>query len=263
METMMINIKTLSAISMISLMAPWPALAADVPASAVAGKPMASPQDRQDDSSVFRTIKVFFAGLNENQSFEPILIRQDMTAHGLIGESVMDASNKKIAVVNDIILDKSGVPILVILSDKGFLGIGNKLAAFDYKNVIRQNQDGDVTMSLTQGMIDRAADFSYDRKDWAKAKVIPTDSMSVNVLLRGSLYDHTDKVLATIENVYFRSGDPSQVIVGFNKVMGMGGDLATLDFKNLQVMKKDGQVDFKLSAPQTELFKKFQKSVMN
>ncbi len=263
----MIDFKTLSAVSIVALMAPLSTFATEMPATAVSGKPTVPSEEVRKENNVgqniLKTIKVFFSGFNENQSLEPILIRQNMTAHGLLGESVMNQKNEKIAVVNDIILDKMGNAVLVVLSDKGFLGIGNKLAAFDYKNVISQDKDGDVTMTLTQGMIDRASDFSYDRKDWAKAKIIPTDSMSTNVLLRGSLYDNMGHTLANIENIYFRSGEASQVIVGFNKTLGMGGNLATLDFKDLEIVRREGQVNFKLSAKQTDLFKKFEKSVSN
>lgn len=259
--------KTMSFVSILALTVPTFGYAADMSATSTTGTPMVPKPGTVTRStsaqSSMNDIKVFFAGLNENPSLDPILIRRDMTAHGLIGEPVMNQANQKIATINDIILDKSGNAILVIVSDKGFLGIGNKLAAFDYKNVISQNQDGDVTMALTQNMIDRASDFSYDRRDWAKAKIIPADSISTNALMSGSLYDNMDKKLAGIENIYFRSGEASQIIVGFNKTLGMGGNLATLDFEDLQVVKKTDRVDLKLSSKQADLFRNFEKSVSN
>ncbi len=259
--------KLLSFVSVLGLTIPTFGYAADVSTMSETGTPMVEKQDsitrNSSAKSVSKDIKVFFAGLHENQSLEPILIRRNMTAHGLIGEPVMNQADQRIATVNDIIVDKSGNAILVVVSDKGFLGIGNKLAAFDYKNVISQNQDGEVTMLLTQNMIDRASDFSYDRRDWAKAKIIPADSISTNALMNGYLYDSMDKKLAGIENIYFRSGESSQVIVGFNKTLGMGGNLAALDFKDLQIMKKSDRVDLKLSSKQSDLFRNFEKSVSN
>lgn len=265
----MTTFKTIMAVSALTLLGPIPGFAADLSASATSGSPVlpssrpASPNGQTVLSKAANNIQVFFTDPNKSDALDPILIRRDWTAHGLIGEIIMNQNNEKIASVNDIIIDKSGRPILVIVSDKGFLGIGNKLAAFDYQKVTKQDKNGNVTMALTQDMIDHAADFSYDRRDWAKAKIIPSGSMSTNMLLSGSLYDDQGTNVAYIENIHFRSGEVSQVIVGFNQTLGMGGDLAALDFKDLKVLKKDDRIDLSLSPKQTANFKVFEKSVSN
>lgn len=186
-----------------------------------------------------------------------------MTAHGLIGETVVDARGRKIATVNDIIVDKSGKAILIVVSNAGRLGSGRKVAAFDYNKVVTQNPDGTMAMALTRGMVSNAPDFSYDQKNWAKAKVIPAGSLSVNALLKGDVLDNNGKKVADIENIYFRNKNVSQVIVGFNKTLGMGGSLAALDYDDLQLVERNNDLGFQLSNNQTDQFKNFKKSVAN
>jgi len=273
---------TITTVSMLALMMSTSAYAESVPVDARGGEAMASTAAtaKDEDTTVLddvksgltkadkairntaEDIKVFFIGKEANSKLEPVLIQHNMTANGLIGEDVINSKGEKITKVKDVIIDKSGRAILLVVTDGGFLGIGDKVAAFDYSKVV-DKKDGKTILFLSQDMIDRAADFSYDQKDFAKAKVIPTGSISVNELLKGNVLDDNGKKIANIENVYIRNSDVSQIIVGFNKTLGMGGDLAALDYDDLQMVRKDDNFDFKLNANQTEQFKNFKTSVAN
>ena len=272
------KIRAITAVSVIALMLAAPAFAADATsqsedpgvgvtsdthANATTGvkgslnKASAEMRETADD------IKAFLMGKDADSKLEPVLIHKDRTAHGIIGATILNPKGEKIATVKDIIMNKDGQAILVVVSDGGLLGIGDKVAAFSFDKVIAQGDDGKVTMALSQDMIDHAADFSYDPKDWAKAKVIPPNSVSTNELLKGNVLDYDGKKVASIENVYFRSGEASQLIVGFDKTFGMGGDLAAMDYDSLKMVQKGKDIDFKLSPNQTAQFKSFKKSVEN
>jgi sporulation protein YlmC with PRC-barrel domain len=270
--------KTITAVSVLTLMMFSRAYAADVSATAPSGETTISATPAKDnsilgnvktdlrkaDASLYDTasdIKVFFIGKNTNHKLEPTLIHNNTTAHGLIGATILNTKGEKIATVKDIIVNKQGRAALVVVSDGGLLGIGNKVAAFDYNKVITENPDGKVVMSLSENMVDHAADFSYDQADFAKAKVIPAGSISVNALLKGNVVDNNGKKLADIENIYLRNDNVSQIIVGFNKTLGMGGDLAALDYDDLQMIKKNHKLNFKLTSSQTAQFKNFKTSV--
>lgn len=265
---------SITIVSALALMIALPAYAADVNGD-VSGKVSVSPRDGtvsgdvkhnldKANNSLVETgqdIKAFFYG--KDDKFEPIIIKRTLTAQGLVGQDIANPKGEKISTVKDIIIGKDGRATLVVVSDGGVLGIGDKVAAFAFERVFSQKADGTVVMALSQDMIDKAADFSYDQKDWAKAKVIPTGSVSTNVLLDGDVVDFEGKKVATIENVYFRGSDVSQIIVGFNTTMGMGGDLAALDYDDLQMVRDGDELDFKLTPNQTAGFKNFKKSVAN
>lgn len=273
--------KTMTSVAVLTLMMAHPAHAVDAAATGISGEAAVSTVPAKDttvmddvksglrkaDEGMRNTaddIKAFLVGKNEGDKLEPILIRRSMTAHGLVGETIVNAQGKKTASVKDIIVDSRGTAILVVVSDEGgFLGIGDKVAAFDYNKVVSQKPDGKVVMALSKDMVSHAADFSYDQKDWAKAKVIPVGSISVNTLLKGDVLDNNGVKVANIENIYFRDADASQIIVGFNKTLGVGGDLAALDYDSLQMIKKNEGLDFKLTASQAAQFKSFKTSVTN
>jgi sporulation protein YlmC with PRC-barrel domain len=275
------KVQSITAVSVLALMlAGAPAFAADA-TSEQENPGVAAPSDTDATSDLKGSlnhasaemretaddIKAFLMGKGaSNGKLEPVLIHRDRTAHGIIGATIINPKGEKVATVKDIIMNKDGDAILVVVSDGGLLGIGDKVAAFKYDKVIAQDPDGKIVMALSQDMIDHAADFSYDPKDWAKAKVLPENSISTNELLKGNVLDNNGKKVASIDNVYFRSGEASQVIVSFDKTFGMGGDLAALDYDKLQMVQdgKDGKdINFKLSPNQTAQFKNFKKSVEN
>ena len=205
-------------------------------------------------------IKAFFVGDEGGGALEPVMIRRNLTAHGMIDQPVLSPTGKDIAKLKDIIIDKDGKAILAVVSDGGLLGIGDKVAAFDYSKVVAQQKDGKVVMALSQEMIDDAANFSYDRKDMAKAKVTPAGSYSVNELLDGDLYSSKGDEVGSIENLSFDNGKADRVIVGFNKKMGMGGDFAAINYGALEKVTVDGDVDLKMNAKQSAQFASFDKS---
>ncbi len=259
------KIQTITAVSVLALMISLPAYAVDVSATSVgAVSDIKSGLDNAGDAinDAATDIKVFFVGKDADK-LEPILIHRNMTAHGLMGETIINISGKKVATVKDIILNKNGKAILVVVSDDGFLGIGSKVAAFNYDKVVAQQPDGKVVMTLSRDMIFHAVDFSYDQKDWAKAKIIPTGSISVNALLKGDVLDNNGNKIASVENIYLRDADVSQIIVGFDKKLGLGGSLAALDYDDLQMVRNHKELDFELTPAQTARFESFTKSVAN
>ncbi|TNE36514.1 MAG: PRC-barrel domain containing protein, partial [Alphaproteobacteria bacterium] len=93
-----------------------------------------------------------------------VRINDRATADAMINTPVYN-DNERVGVVKDIILNQDGKPVMVVIGDGDFFGLG-KLAAFDYNsNMIRTNADGDFVMPLTEKSIDNAAEFSYDRKN--------------------------------------------------------------------------------------------------
>jgi sporulation protein YlmC with PRC-barrel domain len=202
-------------------------------------------------------IKAFFIGrdVESKVALEPVTIHRNLTAHGLLGKAVVNANGDRVATVEDIIINKNGKAAKIVVSDRGFLGIGGKVAAFDYNKVLAQHPDGKIVMTLTQDMIDHAANYSYEQKDWTQAKVIPMGSTSVNDLLAGDVWDNNGKKVADIDNVYIRTASASQIIAAFNKVLGMGGDLAALDYDDSQIIRTNKGIHFKLTPSQSIRFK--------
>jgi sporulation protein YlmC with PRC-barrel domain len=261
--------KTMTAISALALMLSIPAAfaatdykAADSEQTGILGDVKSGLRDANEEMrETADDIRAFFIGKSADSKMEPVVIRRNMTAHGLLGEKIINTKGEEVAKVKDIIIDRNGKADLIVVSDGGLLGIGDKVAAFNYNKVLAQQPDGKVVMTLSQDMVDHAADFSYDQNDWKKAKVIPKGSVSINALLKGDVLDSKGKKVANIDNVYLRNAEVSQIIVSFNQKLGVGGNLAALDYDDLQMIRKDKTLHFKLTPHQSAQFKNYKVSV--
>jgi sporulation protein YlmC with PRC-barrel domain len=207
-------------------------------------------------------VRAFFVDTKAN-ALNPVSYRFDATTEGMIGESILNANGKKIATVEDILLSKSGSADKVVVADGGLLGIGEKLAAFDYGTVITQNSDDEVVMNITQADIDRAVSFSYDRDDADKAEVLSAGSISAKKLSGANVYNSDGKKVGDVKNVTIAGGEAQNLIISFDQTLGMGGDLAAIDYDSLNIAKVDGKVKVMLSQDQSRQFSDFRKMTRN
>lgn len=220
--------------------------------------------DKASDSSK-AALDNFRARYIDDESTSDVTINTQTTAKGMLGQSVNDTDGKKIGTLKDIILDKDGKAVMAVISDGGFIGMGDKLAAFNYNMVIQQNADGDVIMPISKETMKQVAEFSYEAKDASdKVHVMPANGYSVSELLKGQLVDPQSNTLGNIENITFRNGEASQVIVAFDQKLGLGGDRAALDFDDLTLSKSaNGALDFRMNTRQSAQFNTYKSTKTN
>ena len=191
-----------------------------------------------------------------------VTIKTRTTAKGMIGKNVYNANGESVAKVEDIIMDRNGIAQMVILRDGGLFGMGGKLVAFDYNNITERADSGDIMMPISENLIDKVAEFSYDRNTSREnIRMIPENGISVTKVMDGHIKDPDNKNVADIDNVTLVNGRIEYLVVSFNKVLEMGGDTAVMKFDNLQAMAIDDnkEINFQLSGQQAadfELFKK-------
>ncbi len=182
------------------------------------------------------------------------------TVAGMVGQTVYNGSNESVGKIHDIIFDTDGNAAMVIVADGEIFGLGKKVA-FDYSVIANRNADGDVIAPLTEAMIDQATEFSYDRNATGeKVRVMPANAYSANTLLGGQLVNASGDVVAEIDNITLRNGAASQLIVGFDKVMGFGGNKAALNYNAAELIHDGSEYDFRLSNAQTAQFETFKKA---
>lgn len=85
-------------------------------------------------------------------------------ASELIGQSVTNANNETIGDINDLLVDKDGNVLAVVIGVGGFLGIGEKDVAIDYRSlqISEDPQDNDnlkVSLNVTRESLDSAPEF--------------------------------------------------------------------------------------------------------
>jgi sporulation protein YlmC with PRC-barrel domain len=235
-------------------------------ASEAADKTAAAAED------AYESIKATVIGDEAPKAGSPntVTIDSRMTAAGMIGQPVLNHKNEKIATVEDIILDADGNATTVVLANGGFMGIGTKLAAFDYSLVSQRSADGDVIMPISEETLKKVAPFSYEAKDAEKDKavrIMQPNNISVAKLLDGQILDPEKNNVAEIDNISFRDGSASQVIVAFDQTLGLGGERAAMNFDSVKLVREDANdktdVDVQLSAKQAANFENFKKTANN
>lgn len=183
------------------------------------------------------------------------------TASGIIGKNVYDTNGKAIAKIHDIILDRSGHAQTVVLADGELFGMGKKVA-FDYGLIANRDKDGDVIAPLSEEIIKKAVEFSYNRKDTGKQNVraIPVGALSVDELMDADLVDANGKDLGDVENIAFDNGQAARLIIEFDDVMGLGGKKALINYDSTSVVRDGDDYNLKLSANQISRLQAYKKS---
>lgn len=211
-------------------------------------------------------VKFSLFGQDENAAATEISLNAKVTASGMLGKPVFNNNNERVATLKDIILDESGAAKTVVVSDADFIGVGAKEAAFDYSMVTKREPEGDYIMPLSEETIDQAKTFSYDPADVNKegTVVMPTSSYSVAKMLDADVLDMQNNKVADIDNITFKEGRADKVVIGFDKVLGMGGDKAALAMSDVKIIRgDDNSVKFQISAAQAAQLESFKQKASN
>lgn len=191
-----------------------------------------------------------------------VTINSSTTAAGMIGQPIFNGE-ERVGKVKDIIVDRDGKAMMVVVADGDFFGMG-KLAAFDYSSVMKVNAAGDVMTPLTEKTIEQAAEFSYDREKYSDTvRVIPSNGYSVAKLLEGQLVDTKGETLGQMDDVQFRDGSAAHLIIGFDRVLGLGGEKAALSYDTASIVADGQDYDFQLSAEKSVQFESYKKTATN
>src|SRR5215813_10047047 len=83
----------------------------------------------------------------------------DMRADKLIGTTVYNADGQKVGSVNDIVFDKDGKIVGVVLKVGGLLGIGGKSVGIKWEEVQVAPQEGTIKVNYTEDQLKVAPDF--------------------------------------------------------------------------------------------------------
>jgi sporulation protein YlmC with PRC-barrel domain len=255
----------LAAASLVALLAASPVLAdsysratnSDTNTTGQASSDMMAPERSSTASS--DVVKASLLPQDPGMRPSAISVDKRMTAEGMIGKPVYNQQNERVATVEDVILDSEGHANMIVVKDSSFMGLGGKLAAFDYDSVIDRKKDGDLVMPITQKTIDNVAEFSYQPSDKPTIKAIPEHGYSVKKILSGDLVDPAGKKIASIDNVTLRDGRANLVIAAYNQILGLGGDKVALAFDAAELVpdKDDDNVNLKLSDAQARKLESF------
>lgn len=210
--------------------------------------------------NAYNDVKTYFTDDKNVSATSSVNISEGHTAKVLLGTNVQDAAGKQIGKIHDIIVGSDGDAKLVIIEDGGVLGLGSKMAAFDYDVIKGFNHDKDVSVKLTESSIKSAKAFEYEANADTKAGMkttIPAGEFSVKKIIGSDVVGPDGKKIATVDTVAFDGDEAEYLIVSFDKILGMGGEKAALDFDALDMVNTNGKYSVKLNSQQTAQFENY------
>lgn len=218
---------------------------------------------KHDAKEAAAEIKAFFVSEDETVPAKETTYGPVSAASNIIGAEIVNYKNDKIGKVKDIIVDGTGHPQMVIVADNDIPGFDGKLVAFDYTSAFTPNADGDVLSSVSEENLKNAKEFSYDADDAKDPKVVTLSAgdYSVEKLLGADVYNAAGEKIGDVDNIYFKGGAASLVIIDFDTIMGMGGDKVAVDYSPLKLTNHDDKLTYTLSDKQSASFEAYKKSV--
>jgi len=136
-------------------------MAPQVPPEVMAPAPAATPSQSSDVPKSLSPDHSATAA----QETSPFLVKQDaseLLAANLIGQTVMTVNNESIGEVTNLITDKDGKILAVLIGAGGFLGIGQKDLAIRFEDIkVTRDENNDLTVraNITKGMVAQAPDY--------------------------------------------------------------------------------------------------------
>ena len=207
----------------------------------------------------YQEVKTYF---NEDKDdVASVNVMNRVTADELIGKKVQNWKGEDIGRINDILISADGDAETVIIDDNG-LGLGGKLAAFDFDVIEGMTDDKDVVVKVSEQNIKAATRFEFEGEAKAGEKIMymPAGQYSVKKISDAKVIDAKGKTLADVDTVAFEDDDADYLIVTFNKILGVGGDKAALNLEALDIVNNEGDYTIKLNSNQTAQFESFKET---
>ncbi|MDF2368227.1 PRC-barrel domain-containing protein [Sneathiella sp.] len=218
----------------------------------------------QATQEAYRDMKGFVFSEDEDKlDIQDVRINPRAMATNIIGEPVYNPKEERVGVIKDVILDQDGKAVMVVVGDGDFFGLG-KLAAFDYGSMVKMNADGDIVMPITEEAIEQAAEFTYDEKAAGdKMLTMSASGYSVEKLLDANLVNAKGEKVGDIDDITFTDGKASQLIVGVDKILGLGGEEISLPYDTAKVITVEDEFEYQLSAKKASLITNYKSAPTN
>lgn len=92
-------------------------------------------------------------------------LKSAMQASNVIGKNVQNAQGENLGEIDDLLIDKDGSIRAAVVSVGGFLGVGDRNVAIDWKEVSFSPQGDTITVNLTKEELQNAPEFREERAE--------------------------------------------------------------------------------------------------
>jgi sporulation protein YlmC with PRC-barrel domain len=99
-----------------------------------------------------------------SMQFSSTLAADQVSVNKMIGMSVFNAGDEDLGDINDVVVNKSGTPSVVIVGVGGFLGMGEKNVGVPFERIqfaMNKNNDQIARLDVTREALESAPPFVY------------------------------------------------------------------------------------------------------
>ncbi len=209
---------------------------------------------KHDFKEAAKEIKAFF--LSEDEKVKPELVSYAglSSASGILGAEVHNTANVRVGRMEDLIVDSQGNIKGVIVADNDIPGMKGKLVMLPYERVSRQDKTGDIITPLTEEVIKDAKAFTYDPSGEPTETHLVKGQYSVKGILDGAVVDKNGTNLGAVDDLYLKGGKVDSVIIGFDKVVGLGGEDVAVSYAPTTLSPQGDRTDVVLTTKQAAAF---------
>lgn len=217
---------------------------------------------KHDAKEVSKQFEAYFLSDDEKVPAKKMSYDAVSSAGGMIGSSIVNYKGVRVGTLKDIIVNSSGEADMIVIADGEFAGFDGKLVAYTYTDIVKKDANGDIIIPISEKMIDKAAEFSYVA-DSGKSIVryVPKGGYSVEKILKGNVLNHNDEKVGVVEDIYFKGGEADQIIIGFDKVLGMGGSKVAANYDPANIVFDGESLHVELTPKQSVALSNYKKSI--
>lgn len=200
----------------------------------------------------YSDVKAYFSDDKDVKAVTSVNVLDRITADEIVGRKVQNPKGEDIGKIEDILVSADGDAEAVIINDGGVLGLGGKMAAFDYDVIEGISADKNVVVKLSEENIKNAK--AYDPEKPMAGRY------SIDKIMDAKVVDAKGKKLADVDTVAFDGDDADYLVVTFDKILGMGGDKAALNLDALKLTDNKGNYTFTLNEQQSAQFENYKET---
>ena len=170
----------------------------------------------------------------------------------IVGSDVFGNKGEVAGEVFDIIVHKkTGQAQAIIINDDSTNA--RSLSAVGFKQVLKQNEEGDVTLTVSEDIVKKEPAFDYSSLE-------NTNYVSLRNLQDGQLLDYEGKVAGQIDGIIYENAEVQNIYFTLRPILvqnnAQNASTFQLPFKEINIIKNNDGYDIKLDKEQTQALAK-------
>lgn len=165
----------------------------------------------------------------------------------VVGSDVVDKDGDQFGRVHDIVVNKKTGEGMAVIVDGAGEYHESQLSSLSYKNVLMQDSEGSVLMTVTGNAFQEKDGFEYTNMDNDKF-------ISLRLLHGGQLLDDLGEVAGDVDAVIYQNAEAQKIYFVLDTALSPNADVVefSLPFTEVNIIKNPDGYDVKMTKAQTE-----------